>query len=343
MKITWKEGVVHLIFWISTAWLITSGLSIQSHDIEIINGEETVSIVRNNGLIVQILLCIAISVIAFYVNCSLVFKMNQSRTNRYPLVYSALTFALVLLVIYLVTEFRFFKTMPPIPRQIAFGIVIFYFALSIAYSLAKLLIQNTRREQQLLIDKKQAELTLLRNQLHPHFLFNAINNLLSMVNPVENPKLVHSFEQLSHLLRYVIEETHADKVSISKEIGFLKNFIDLQLLRFNEGEVDIQFNVKGEYDAQKLEPGLFIALVENAFTYGTEPEKMATIEIEFDLSRQHTIHFKTKNKVLLTHKKGAGTGIEATRKRLELIYPNKHHLSVTESDDFIVELSIHTK
>lgn len=342
MKRKWIEGVVHTIFWISTAWLLASGFSVQSHDIEIINDEETVTIIRNNKLIYQILLYIVVSVIAFYFNIYLIFKLNQYKTNKNPVLYSALTFAVVLIMTYTLTEIRLFGNMPPIPKQIAFGIVIFYFTLSIAYSLTSILIYNNKREQQLIVDKKQAELTLLRNQLQPHFLFNAINNLLSMVNHFENPKLVNSFERLSQLLRYVIEETQTDKVSIAREIEFLKNYIELQLLRFDEDEANIQFNVCGQYDSQKVEPGLFIAFVENAFKYGIEPEKTATIEIEFDLSKLNTIQFTIRNKILMTNTNGVGTGIESTRKRLNLIYPNAHQLSVSQSEDFIVKLTINT-
>lgn len=342
MKKNWIEVVIHIIFWISTAWMITSGFSIQSHDIEIINGAETVNIVRNEGLIYQILLCIIVSFIAFYFNTWLIFKLNQAKTGNSPVWYSALTFIIILITIYVLTEYRFFSNAPPVPKEIAFGIIIFYFALSITYSLTKLVIYNKQREQQLIVDKKQAELTLLRNQLQPHFLFNAINNLLSLVNPSENPKLAISFERLSQLLRYLIEETKTEKVSIAKEIEFLKNYIELQLLRFNEGEVNIQFRVSGQYDSQKVEPGLFIAFVENAFKYGTEPEKTATIEIGFDLSEPGSIQFQIKNKVLMTNTNGAGTGIEASRKRLALIYPKAHKLSISQSEDFIISLTINT-
>jgi sensor histidine kinase YesM len=342
MKRFWIEFIIHIIFWVSTTWLITSGFSIQSHEIEVINGVETINIVRNNWLIYQILLCIVISAITFYLNARLIFKLNQTKTNNKPIWYSALIFVIVLIIIYVITVPGLYSNMPPVPALIAFGIFFFYFALSIAYGLARLWVYNNQRQQQLVFDKKQAELTLLRNQLKPHFLFNALNNLLSMVNPSENSKLINSFERLSQLLRYIIEETNTDKVSIAKEIEFLKNYIDLQMLRFNEDEVNVQFNIHGPYNSQKVEPGLFIAFVENAFKYGTEPEKKATIDIEFDLSGINTIQFQIKNKVMMKNLNGVGSGIEATRKRLELIYPAKHQFSISDSENFIVKLKLST-
>jgi sensor histidine kinase YesM len=341
MNIKWIEVLVHFIFWVSTGWLITSGFSIQSHEIELINGAETVNIVRNNGFAYQLLSCIIVSFIAFYINFWFIVKSNQ--TNKTKIWSIILVLATVFITIYFLTEIQIFRGALQIPKQIAFGVAIFYFSLSIAYSLIKKSILDTEYLQQLVIDKKQAELNLLRNQLQPHFLFNALNNLLSMVNSSKNPKLVNSFDKLSQLLRFVIEDNNADKNPIAKEIEFLKNYIDLQMLRFEEGEVNVQFNVFGEYNTQKVEPGLFIPFVENAFKYGTEPEKSASIEIDFNLSESQSIEFKIKNKALLQNLKGVQTGIEATRKRLDLIYPDKHKLTISNNDDFIVILTIHTK
>lgn len=342
MKKNWIEALIHIIFWVSTAWLVASGFSVMTHDIELVNDVETVRIVRNAVLIYQILFCVVVSIIAFYLNSWLILKWNRTGTGRSPVWYSALVFTGVLMVTYVVTKVRFISNAPPIPRELAFGIVVFYFALSVAYSLTKLLIYNNQRQQELLMDKKQAELTLLRKQLQPHFLFNAINNLLSLVNPSENPRLVDSFDRLSQLLRYVIEESGTDKVSVVKEIEFLKNYIQLQLLRFNEDEVEIDFKVNGSYDSLQVEPGLFIVFVENAFKYGTEPEKRAKIEITFDLSKRNSIRFQIKNKVLMRARNGVGTGIEASRKRLDLIYPDAYQLSISHAEDFIVELTLTT-
>lgn len=257
--------------------------------------------------------------------------------------YVFLTFAMLCILIYAVTEIRLLSSIPPIPKQIAFGVAVFYFSISIAYALVKISIFNNYRHQQLIIDKKQTELNLLRNQLQPHFLFNALNNLLSMVKPSENPKLVNSIDKLSHLLRFVIEDNRAAKIPISKEVEFLKNYIELQILRFEEGEINILFNVKGENNEQKIEPGLFIPFVENAFKYGTEPEKISKIDIQFDLSKVDSIQFEIKNKIMMTNTNSLGTGIETTKKRLDLIYPDKHKLKITNADEFIIQLTISTQ
>lgn len=343
MKKHWLEIIFHGFFWTSTTWLITSSFSIQSHEIELENGNELVKIVRNNGLAYQLIICIVLSFFAFYVNSWLIIKSNRTVNTNSPIWYCLLTFVLLTLLIFAVTEIKLVRSTPPIPKQIAFGVAVFYYSISIAYALAKNSIFNKQRHLKLILDKKQAELNLYRNQLQPHFLFNALNNLLSMVNRTDNPKLVSSFDKLSQLLRFVIEDNKAEKISISKEIQFLKNYIELQLLRFEEDEVDVQFTVNGVNNEQKIEPGLLISFVENAFKYGTEPEKRSKIDIEFDLSERNFIRFVIKNKILMINANGTGTGIETTKKRLDLIYPDNHQLNISKADDFVVRLTICTQ
>jgi sensor histidine kinase YesM len=164
-----------------------------------LNGVESVKIVRNNGVAYQLLICIFISFIAFYTNFRVIIKKNQIESLSALIWYVLAIFAGASVLVYAVTEIRLLSNSPPIPKQIAFGAVFFYFSVSVAYALAKNSMFYHQRHQQLIIDKKQAELTLLRNQLQPHFLFNALNNLLSMVNRSENPKLVSSIDKLSNL------------------------------------------------------------------------------------------------------------------------------------------------
>jgi LytS/YehU family sensor histidine kinase len=115
------------------------------------------------------------------------------------------------------------------------------------------------------------------------------------------------------------------------------------MLRFEEDEVQVQFKVVGENGNQAIEPGLLIPFVENAFKYGTEPERVSNIDVLFDLSKADLIQFEVKNKIMMPNTSGAGTGINATKKRLEIIYPDQHELRISNGDDFIVRLNIHTR
>jgi sensor histidine kinase YesM len=341
MKSRIVEIFLHILFWSTTAWLLTNSFSVQFRQLKIIDGIETVNVIRNNTVMWQILKCIAVGAIVFYISF---WKIILNKKFKKESIFWLLLFlGIGILFTYLINISHTVPNQPLLPLPISYGIVIFYFTVSVAYGIAKLFYRAQQLQQQILIDKKQTELTLLRNQLQPHFLFNALNNLLSMVEPNKNPKLADSFERLSFLLRYVIEETQSEKVSIQKEISFLKNYVELQKLRFNENEVIVNFSVKGEYLVQKIEPGLYITFVENAFKYGTEPEQKCEIDIHFDLTNKNSIYFKIQNIVMVSNIKSNKTGIETTQKRLGLIYPDKHELNIQQNEKFIVNLKIWTQ
>lgn len=336
----WKTTIIHLLFWVSTGWLIASGFSIERQEIEIINGVEQVETIRNTQLIFKLIFCVFTSAIISYTNAWNLSKLASS-SNRPTIISRSILIYLVGLTVLIISN-HFFNTLE-LPLSLLAGITLFYYTISIAYGLTRMWIKTDRNQRQLQLEKKQAEINLMRNQLQPHFLFNALNNLLSMVDQQSSPKLARSFEELSQLLRYVIDETKSDEISIQQEIDFTKNYIALQQLRFDTDEVNVDLQVIGQYNNQKVEPGLFISFVENAFKYGTEPEKKTSIEIRFDISQSNQIHFSTMNELVdSVSKTGNGTGIETVRKRLALVYPERHSLEIKSEDSFEVNLKLET-
>lgn len=338
----WIEYSAHGVFWIATAWLLTSSFSIQGQEILVIDGVKTVKTVRDSNLAQQILVCILVSALVGYLNFLNIRQLKKIGKTR-VLLFTSILFLLSILIYYLL-EKLFFTHYLLLPNQISTGILIFYFAISSTYALVKVLIQTEQKQKDLILAAKQAELNLLRNQLQPHFLFNALNNLLSMVDQKKSPKLSDSIEKLSQLLRYVIKETQSNKTTIQKEIEFIKNYCDLQALRFEEDELKLIFEVIGANNYQLVEPGLFIPFVENAIKFGAEPEKSSSIKIHFDLSQPETIKFSVLNKNLSAMRKNesTGTGISAIKERLHIVYPKKHELKIVQDKNFIVNLKIHT-
>jgi len=167
---------------------------------------------------------------------------------------------------------------------------------------------------------------------------------LAMVDQKNNPKLAKSIDKLSGLLRYVVYDTKNEKVPIAQEITFLKNFAALNLLRFEEEEIDYTFVIKGEYDQQVIEPGILLCYIENAFKHGVQPEEKSFITIHLDISNKNKVHFSIKNSIpsfKQTNEKG-GFGIASNTNRLKLAYPNKHSLHITETSEYTVELKIET-
>lgn len=345
MKSKGLEVLVNVLFWAGSTWIIVNSFSIEAQELELIDGQEFVKIVRNQAIIMKLLLCVGVAFIGFYINFWNISQLYKT-VHKNRVILSSLLIFITTVVVYMALEkFQYGEFTIGLPLALSMGILFFYFTVSSGYAIARLWIRSESQKQQLLLAKKQAELNLLRNQLQPHFLFNALNNLLSMVEQQKSPQLADSFERLSQLLRYVIEETKNEKVLLDKEIEFIKNYAALQGLRFVEGEVNLILNISGETAGHTIEPGLLINFVENAFKFGTQPEKSANIEIHFDLRQKDTILFSIKNRNFnyFSESETTGTGINAIRKRLDLVYPNKYQLHLTKNDHYLVELRIETR
>ena len=165
-----------------------------------------------------------------------------------------------------------------------------------------------------------------------------------MVDQANNPVLATSIDRLSALLRYVVYETTQEKVPVSREIEFIRNYAELQLLRFEPGEIGFTLDVTGDFDHQPVAPGIFIHFVENAFKYGVAPEQTSDIRLQFNLTSHHTIIFESSNPILHHPpvNEESGAGIVSVKKQLQLMYPNRHLLSISENGRYEIHLELST-
>jgi sensor histidine kinase YesM len=305
------------------------------------NSVESTVIQRDSVLMGKIGGAIILSAILFYLNLyilaakgSLVFSWKTAFYSISALICSIILFRLV-------TILDIIPKIPALPVHLILGVFTFYYAISLAYGLGLSWYKSEVARKNLLLEKNQAELTLLRNQLQPHFLFNALNNLLSLINQKQYSNAADAIGKLALLLRYVVEETKAEKVSLAQEILFVENYTSLQILRFDPGEIDLNIEITGIPEKWMVEPGLFLPFVENAFKYGAEPEVRSKIDIEFDLLSDSEINFVITNPRLIKETpQGSGTGIEAISKRLNIVYPDKHKLTISKDEAFTVHLKI---
>ncbi|MEM7104757.1 MAG: histidine kinase [Bacteroidota bacterium] len=335
------EPLAHVLFWGLISWVIVSLFSINSQEIEIINGQRTVRITRDPNLIRFLLIGQGFAVLIAYLNILIIRKPSHLSAAYVLLRSFALLFAVVGIYLFLAKQIIF--TGYPYPYYLQLGLFVFFFAISSAYGFAVEWQRSENKRQTLAYEKQQAELNLLRSQLQPHFLFNTMNNLLAMVDQSGNPKLTSAIDQLSGLLRYVVYETSGKKVTVEKEIAFIEDYTELQLLRFNEDEVNLKVNIKGDYINQKVEPGLFIPFVENAFKHGVRPEQSSFILIDFDLNQDNVIQFLCSNSLItLSGNADGGMGLKGVKKRLDLLYPEKYKLEIIKGENYIVNLKIET-
>lgn len=193
-------------------------------------------------------------------------------------------------------------------------------------------------------EKLYAELSYLKQQVNPHFLFNALNNIYSL-SLSKSDMTTNAILKLSSILRYMLYETNKKQVSLKDEVEIIMNYIDLQKLRLTE-KVKTDFKVTGNAGNYLIEPLLLLPFIENAFKYGADNMHASFIKINIDIADDLLI-LKVENKIVLNPAKNNndyGIGLKNIQRRLELLYPNNHTLTINENDKiFIVYLSIKLK
>ena len=199
--------------------------------------------------------------------------------------------------------------------------------------------QQWKGMEQLKNEKGKAELELLKNQVNPHFLFNTLNNLygLTVEKAEEAPEVVL---KLSDMLRYTIYKGKEDRVALKDEVNYLENYISLHKIRYQK-QVDIRFDKEIATDL-KIAPLLFIILLENAFKHGVESlTNEAYVHIDLKSTKDSLI-FQIENNYEQTNKAAtSGIGLDNLKKRLQLIYPNQHQLSIEKGKaDFLIRLEL---
>ncbi|NML21264.1 histidine kinase [Pseudoflavitalea sp. G-6-1-2] len=188
-------------------------------------------------------------------------------------------------------------------------------------------------------EKAETELDLLKQQLNPHFFFNTLNNLyaLSLTGSSQTPE---SILRLSDLMRYVIYKAKDPLVPVQSELTYIEDYIQLQQIRLKR-KPDIRFEQHIEPDAASIAPLLLIVLVENAFKHGIEPaEDAAWLEMKLTATASR-LHFTCSNSFEEAGESSHGIGLENLRRRLQLLYPEKHKLSIQNNDHiFKAELEL---
>jgi hypothetical protein len=187
-----------------------------------------------------------------------------------------------------------------------------------------------------------AELNSLKGQINPHFLFNTLNGIYALAVRDKSTTTATSILKLSGLMRYVVTETSNELVSLEKEIAYVNDYIELQKLRLDK-RVQLSYKVIGNIEAQYIAPLTLIPFVENAFKHGVNPDEDSNINILIEVLNNEvklTVENNKVNIALSLHEK-SGKGIENTKSRLQLLYPSKHFLILSDDEKhFRVQLTI---
>jgi len=223
--------------------------------------------------------------------------------------------------------------------------LIFVGASSTAFKITQDWLSHERDKKELQSQNLASELNFLKSQINPHFLFNTLNNLyaLSLKKSDQAPETVL---MLSEMMRYMLYECNVEKVPLSKEINYLKNYLELEKIRLGQ-DFDLNFNVHGEVNDLHIAPLMFIPFIENSFKHGVNnliADGFVHIDLYIDegkLSMQIKNNSGQENLKNVHKKNSGGIGLINIKRRLKLIYPDKHKLDIKQTENtYTVNLNI---
>jgi LytS/YehU family sensor histidine kinase len=228
---------------------------------------------------------------------------------------------------------------------ITFFIFLFMLASSTAYKLIYDRIVEERLEKEKVNENLKTELSLLRSQVSPHFMFNVLNNMVALARK-KSDDLESSLIKLSSLMRYMLYEADESTVRLEKEIEYLQSYIDLQRQRFGKNlKLNVIFN--GTPDFYEIEPMLLIPFVENAFKHGTGWIENPEIDIELT-AKDNCLFFSVRNKYNDAtgeiKDKSSGIGLTNVKRRLNLLYGKSHTLQIQKDKEWfkaLLEIKLH--
>ena len=203
--------------------------------------------------------------------------------------------------------------------------------------------ESQKYKDELIKDRQASEIALLRSQVNPHFLFNTLNNIYSLVYS-KSDEAPDAVMKLSSIMRYMLYDSNTDRVAVIKEVEYLNSFIELQQLRITQkGFVEIK--VTGSMENRTIAPMLLIPFVENAFKHGDKTHQPGII-IHLNLESD-TLFFTVTNYLKIngqvSSEDSGGFGLNNIKRRLGLLYPDKHNLKITTTGDiYKIELKILT-
>jgi two-component system LytT family sensor kinase len=227
---------------------------------------------------------------------------------------------------------------------IRFVFPILFYTLTVLISNILYLLDERSKEKEInrkiAFEKVEAELNMLKLQISPHFLFNTLNNIRWLVRK-KSEDSEESIMKLAEVLRYIIYDVNADKVTVKQEVEHLINYINLQSLRI-QADAQIDFKVDPHAEGSMITPLLFIHFAENAFKYGVDGKN--TPEIGMNIRKtEEGIAFTCRNRILNPGNslENEGVGLSNVKRRLELLYPSQYKLQIAEDNGFFqVELQL---
>lgn len=282
-------------------------------------------------------------VILFYLNTSKLIPVFIYTKKYYSfLIVQSLLFAGIMVIHSFLFEWMIPVRNFNLLRSLPHNIIPFFFTVigSIAY---RAVTDKTREEalkSEVQREQLKTELSFLRSQISPHFIFNVLNNMVAMAR-MKSEDLEPTIIKLSDLLKYMLYHSDDDKVMLGTEFEYLQSYIDLQKQRFgNRLKLEISFSI--DEDWHNIEPMLLIPFIENAFKHGSGQIHNPVIELNLR-SNRNELDFMVRNKFNQEEKgkdNTSGIGLANVQRRLHLLYPDSHKLTINKTKEYF---TVHLK
>jgi len=284
----------------------------------------------------------------FYLNAYLLTPRLFNRKRYLSYTFVLILIFGVLLIIHLFL-FKYVFQLPHFNPTLSTGFLLPAYILTIAISTTFRVVRDKLEADQLAQEKQEenlkTELSFLRSQINPHFIFNILNNIVAL-EQMKSEELGPTILKLSALMQYMLYETDEERVSLTKEIDYLQSYIDLQKQRFGQ-KVPITVSLTEPDDFYEIEPMLLIPFVENAFKHGVGLIGNPAIGIRLHV-KEGVLHFSVKNRYnpasTEIKDKTSGIGLGNVKRRLNLLYSRQHTLLISRDEDWFVaslELNLH--
>jgi LytS/YehU family sensor histidine kinase len=268
---------------------------------------------------------------AFYVNVYYLFPRFLLQGKAWAYVWRVLSVCMGIMLVQVALEVVFTDLGPE--RMLNTVIMKFFVSVMIiGTGTGYAYIEKMIRDQRLQQEQLKTELSFLRSQVSPHFMFNTLNSMVALARK-RSDKLEPALMELSNLMHYMLYESDQEKVSLTKEINYLQSYIDLQTLRFGH-QVQIIFSMQHPPEERYIEPMLLIPLIENAFKHGIglieDPEIIITLKVDGD-----RLLLEVRNKYNLysaeVKDRVTGIGLNNLVRRLRLLYPDRHEITAVKN------------
>jgi len=344
-----KNWVQHLTFWVVLVILFALFRTLRNEDVVLSWKTLLFEIIPFSGVASAVYLNLIVLIPRF---------LSKNHYSKYAFLLLSLVFvnALLVFLVFMAVEPVFIDVShgPHPNRMLFFPAYMFMQLIFISMTSFFHFVRENNRLTEIALtvteiesNRLKVELNSLKAQINPHFLFNTLNNIYSY-SLFKSEKTPEMILKLSGLMNYIIYECQADQVDLSKEAGFITNYIELEKMRV-EDTLKIDLQIDEQLNDYRIAPLLFVPFLENAFKHGANIQNQEPyIRLKLDVNESGLLHFECEN----LHddspdeyqEQSGGIGLENVKKRLELLYPEKYEFDISsEGGQFLVKLDIQLK